>query len=158
MSEPLVPIAPAAGAEDMASVARLFREYQAAIAVDLCFQGFEAELAGLPGAYAPPRGTILLARAGRAPVGVVALRPLEPGICEMKRLYVRGTVRGQRLGRRLAEDIVAAARRLGYSRMRLDTLRDMHEAHRLYETLGFRPIAPYNDNPMAGVRHMELML
>jgi ribosomal protein S18 acetylase RimI-like enzyme len=150
-------IAPA-GAGDMETVAALFREYQQGLGVDLCFQGFAEELAGLPGDYAPPSGALLVARRAGEAVGVVALRPLEPGIAEMKRLYVRPTVRGARLGRRLAVAILDEARRRGYRAVRLDTLHDMTAAHALYEALGFRRIAAYNDNPLDGVRFYELAL
>jgi putative acetyltransferase len=150
-------IAPAA-AGDLGTVAALFREYQQGLGVDLCFQGFAAELAGLPGDYAPPAGALLLARRAGEAVGVVALRPLEPGVAEMKRLYVRPAVRGGQLGRRLAEAILDAARARGYRAVRLDTLHDMAAAHGLYEKLGFRRIAAYNDNPLDGVRFYELAL
>ena len=153
-------ITPARWPEDDATVRMLFRDYADGLGVDLSFQGFEAELASLPGRYAPPQGTILLARAGadgRAALGCVALRPTrQPGICEMKRLYVHPSGRGQRLGRRLAEAAIAAARGLTYRRMLLDTLDFMHEARRLYASLGFRPVPPYYDNPLPGVVYLAL--
>ncbi len=151
----------------MAAVARLFREYQVSIGVDLCFQGFEEELATLPGHYGPPRGEILMARAGRAAAGVVALRPLlkfdgggasDDGACEMKRLYVRPAFRAAKLGRRLAERVLAEARRLGYRRIVLDTLKDMTAAQALYRTLGFDEIQAYYKNPLPGVRYFALTL
>ena len=172
-------ITPARGEEDLAAVARLFREYQISIGVDLCFQGFEEELATLPGLYAPPRGEILMARAGRASAGVVALRPLpnydgarltcggagfegntgeSRGLCEMKRLYVRPAFRAAKLGRRLAERVIAEARRLGYRRLVLDTLQDMAAAQALYRTLGFSEIEAYYENPLPGVRYFGLAL
>lgn len=150
-----------AQASDPAAVelaASLFREYQTAIGVDLCFQGFAEELAGLPGNYAPPRGRLLIAHVGREPAGCVALRPLEDGIAEMKRLYVRDAFRGTGLGRRLAEAVIAAAHGAGYSRIRLDTLATMNEAIALYGALGFVEIAPYRANPLPGPRYFELRL
>jgi putative acetyltransferase len=163
-------ISPARGDDDLAAVARLFREYQISIGVDLCFQGFEEELATLPGHYAPPRGEILMARAGRAAAGVVALRPLpkydgvptdgapRDGACEMKRLYVRPAFRAARLGRQLAERVMAEARRLGYRRIVLDTLKEMTAAQALYRTLGFEEIPAYYKNPLPGVRYFSLAL
>ena len=151
-------IRPARGAVDMQAAARLFREYQTWLGVDLCFQGFEQELAALPGAYGPPAGELLLAQAGREAPGCVALRPLAAGICEMKRLYVPAAWRGAGLGRSLARAIIAAARSAGYARMRLDTLDRLREANTLYRDLGFRPCAPYNDNPLEGVVYWELDL
>lgn len=147
-----------AGVAEIGTVRALFREYEASIGVDLCFQGFEAELAGLPGDYAPPRGTILLARSGGELAGCVALRPLEGDDCEMKRMYVRPAFRGRGIGRALAESIVAEARRAGYRRMRLDTLATMITAIALYESLGFRRIPPYRHNPIPGAVYMELEL
>jgi len=156
-------ITPARGDEDMAAVARLFREYQISIGTDLCFQGFEEELKTLPGAYAPPRGEILMARAGRAAAGVVALRPLPYGgaaaeACEMKRLYVRPAFRAAKLGRRLTERVIAEARRLGYRRLVLDTLKEMTAAQALYRALGFTEIEAYYENPLEGVRYFQLAL
>ena len=143
---------------DMAVVRDLFREYQRELGVDLGFQDFEAELAGLPGAYAPPRGRLLLARRADEVAGCVALRPLADGDCEMKRLYVRNEFRAAKLGLLLAARLIAEARALGYRRMCLDTLPSMARAQRLYESLGFRDIAPYRFNPVPGTRYMELML
>jgi ribosomal protein S18 acetylase RimI-like enzyme len=125
-----------------AAVLALLREYEAGLGVSLCFQGFEAELAGLPGAYAPPRGQMLLVRAPDDVrlIGLVALRPVPAAqdLCEMKRLYVRPEARGLGLGRSLALAVMAEARRLGYGRMCLDTLPSMTEAQALYRALGFR--------------------
>lgn len=145
--------------QDMALAASLFREYAGGIGIDLSYQGFEAELAALPGAYAPPRGVILLAEQNGAAAGCVAVRPLgDGGVCEMKRLHVRDTARGQGLGRALAKAAIAAARKLGYATMRLDTLSTMIAAQSLYRTLGFRLIAPYYATPVAGTVFMEKTL
>jgi ribosomal protein S18 acetylase RimI-like enzyme len=144
--------------EDLADVASLFREYAASLGFDLGFQGFEAELAHLPGEYAPPGGVLLVARRGGASVGCIGVRPLEPGVCEMKRLYVRPTTRGGKLGRRLAEASIAEARRIGYRAMRLDTAPWMSSAIALYESLGFVRIAAYRHNPIEGAVFMELDL
>jgi putative acetyltransferase len=139
-------------------IRELFREYAASIGIDLCFQGFERELAELPGLYAAPGGALFLAREGSEAAGCVGVRRLADGICEMKRLYVRPPFRRTGLGRALASESCAAARRLRYGRMRLDTLESMGPAIALYESLGFRRIAPYYDNPNEGVVFLELDL
>ena len=137
---------------------RLFEEYASAIGFDLGFQGFDQEVASLPGEYASARGCILLAESGGALRGCVALRALSAEVCEMKRLYVRPEWRGLGIGRALAMAVVAAARVRGYSRMRLDTVAGMVEARRLYESLGFREIAPYRHNPLEGACFFEFEL
>jgi putative acetyltransferase len=137
----------------------LFLEYARSLGFSLCFQNFDQELAGLPGGYAPPEGRLLIAEYDGQVVGCVALHKLEPGICEMKRLYLRPTVRGKGLGRILAERIIAEARQIGYHRMRLDTVEPvMKDAVAMYRKLGFTEIAPYCPNPMSGVIYMELQL
>lgn len=151
-------ILPTGSPEDVALARQLFVEYQRAIGVDLCFQGFQAEVAALPGAYAPPRGRLLLARVDGRPAGCGALRPLPGDAAEMKRMWVRPEFRGLGLGRALAEALLAAARAEGYRRVRLDTLPSMAEAQALYRSLGFLAVPPYNDNPHPGAIHMELVL
>jgi ribosomal protein S18 acetylase RimI-like enzyme len=144
--------------EDRASVREIFREYADGLDVDLSFQAFESELEDLPGKYAEPRGRVLLACEGTQIVGCVAMRPLEEAICEMKRLYVRPSGRGQHLGNRLASAICRAAREASYQNIRLDTLPGMQAAQALYLSLGFRPIEPYVFNPVTGTRYLELDL
>ena len=145
--------------EDIADVRRLFRAYADWLEVDLCFQGFERELAELPGCYAPPAGRLLIARVGGEVVGCVGLRRLETGVWEMKRLWVEPGFAGYGVGRALAEAIVAAARQIGYRRMRLDTIpARMPAAQHLYAALGFLEIPAYYDNPLAGVVMLELEL
>ena len=137
----------------------LFLEYGNSLGFSLCFQSFDEELAGLPGKYAPPEGTLLLARYGDEAAGCVALRKLEPGIGEMKRLYLRDKFRGRGLGRILAELIIAEARMIGYQKIRLDTVGPrMQDAVVLYRKLNFKEIAPYCSNPIAGAMYMELSL
>jgi ribosomal protein S18 acetylase RimI-like enzyme len=136
----------------------LFREYQAAIGVDLCFQGFEAELATLPGAYAPPGGRLLLALDGEAAVGCGALRPIGPGVAELKRMWTRPDQRGRGVARAVATALLEAARAEGYRLVRLDTLEWMTAARALYGSLGFVEIPAYYPNPLPGVVYLELAL
>jgi GNAT superfamily N-acetyltransferase len=151
--------------DDIESARALFVEYAQWLGVDLCFQGFDAELASLPGAYARPRGRLLLAGPPGGAFGCIALRPLDsvageshPDIGEVKRLYVRPTARREGLGRRLAERMLAEARAIGYVELKLDTLAWMTGARALYGALGFRACAPYYDNPLPDVVYMSLAL
>jgi putative acetyltransferase len=151
---PAIAVRPAAVPGEMGIVRALFLEYGRSLNFDLCFQGFEQELAGLPGCYAAPRGQILLAPGA----GVVALRPLSDDVCEMKRLYVQPHARGRGLGGGLARAIIAKGRELRYRAMRLDTHESMVAAIALYRELGFHEIAPYYDNSVPGLRYYELPL
>jgi putative acetyltransferase len=156
------PIRAAATPDDFAQARALFEEYAAWLAVDLCFQGFAEELATLPGAYAPPRGMLMLAGTREAVAGCVALRPLAGSaggdVAEMKRLYVRPVARGTGLGMRLAQTVIDGARAIGYREVKLDTLKRMAEAQALYAKLGFRECAPYYHNPIAGTVYMSRSL
>jgi len=151
-------ISPVGTPEQIEQVRRLFREYADSTGACECFEGFGKEIAGLPGPYGPPAGQLLLAELDGRSAGCVALHRLDDGISEMKRLYVRPAFRGRNLGRQLAEAIIMEARRIGYRAMRLDTLSSMLAARALYQSLGFRAIPRYNDNPGAGVIHLERRL
>jgi GNAT superfamily N-acetyltransferase len=142
----------------LAEAARLFDDYARSIGIDLEFQGFSRELSSLPGDYAPPDGAILLVLDGERAIACVALRKLEAGICEMKRMYVTPAGRGKNLGRRLAGAIIKRARELGYLSMRLDTLGSMTAARSLYRSLGFVPIAAYCHNPFPDAEYYQLDL
>ena len=143
----------------IAHARELFLEYAQSLGFSLCFQNFDKELAGLPGKYAPPEGRLLLADYQSQLAGCVAMRKLESGICEMRRLYLRPQFRGKGLGRALAERIIAEARQVGYGRMRLDTVEPaMKDAVATYRKLGFTEIPPYCQNPIAGATYMELNL
>lgn len=143
---------------DVAAVKELFLEYASSLGFSLCFQGFEGEMDTFPAKYAEPRGCLLLATSGGAPVGAVGLRDLGGGACEMKRLFVRPEARRTGAGRALAERLVREARERGYRVMRLDTLVTMTAALALYRELGFREIAPYCENPLPEARYLELAL
>jgi len=152
-------IFPAELPAQIAQARELFLEYAQSLGFSLCFQNFDKELAGLPGDYAPPQGRLLLAEHESQLAGCVALHALKPGICEMKRLYLRPQFRGKGLGRALAERIIAEARQIGYRRMRLDTVEPvMKDAVAMYRRLGFKEIAPYRPNPITGAMYMELEL
>lgn len=151
-------MAKASSAEDYAAGRALIEEYAAALGVDLCFQNFSEEIASLPILYGPPRGCLLLARTNGELVGCVAVRDQGANVCEMKRLYVKPQLRRAGLGRRLAESAIGHAQQLGYSRMVLDTLPSMTEATFLYESLGFREIEGYYQNPLSGVRYLACTL
>ncbi len=145
--------------EHIEEVRGLFHEYGLSLGFSLCFQSFDEELKNLPGAYAPPSGRLLLARCAGHAAGCIALRKLEAGICEIKRLYVRPEDRGLGLGRMLVERLIAEARSIGYERMRLDTIASaMKDAIALYRRMGFVEIAPYSSIPIESALWMELLL
>lgn len=148
----------ATGPRDMALARALFEEYAAWLAVDLCFQGFAQELASLPGAYAPPRGRLLLAGEPGGAFGCIALRPIDERTGEVKRLYVQPAARGHGWGRRLVDAIVAEARAIGYRELKLDTLERMGEARALYASAGFVPCPAYYRNPLGDTIYMALSL
>jgi ribosomal protein S18 acetylase RimI-like enzyme len=154
----MVRLVPAHTTEDLSQARTLFEEYASSLHFDLDFQNFEEELAGLPGGYAPPEGRLLLAWVQDQVAGCVALRKIDREICEMKRLYVRPSFRRLGIGRVLALAIIQAAKKIGYSRMRLDTVPSMKDAQFLYESLGFQKIPPYCHNPVPGAVFLELDL
>lgn len=152
-------VQPAESPQQLAAIRELFLEYANSLGFSLCFQSFDQELAGLPGDYAPPQGRLLLASSAESPAACVALHPLSPEVCEMKRLYVRPQFRGKGLGKFLAARIIAEARAIGYKQLRLDTVEPrMREAVAMYRRLGFREIEPYRANPIEGALYMELPL
>lgn len=157
-AQTMTTIRTACSTEDFAIVRQLFREYQAELGIDLCFQGFAAEVEGLPGDYAPPSGRLLLALRDDVAVGCIALRAVDGARCEMKRLYLRPGARGSGLGRALVERLLSEARAVVYGEVVLDTLPSMAEAQRMYERFGFRDIPPYRTNPVAGARYLGLRL
>jgi putative acetyltransferase len=140
---------------DMDAVAQLFRDYATWLKADICLYDFEDEMKTFPNPYVPPKGTLILLKLDGVPVGAVGVRPLEDGVCEMKRMFVRDSVRGQGAGRRLAESSIAWAQKAGYAKMRLDTLPKLEAARNLYGSLGFKPCAPYNVNPADKVLFFE---
>lgn len=152
----------AQGPDDIEAVRALFLDYQADLGIDLCFQGFAAELDELPGVYTTPNGAIALALVGGSPAGCCAFRPLEGSdhlnACEMKRLFVRPAFRGFGLGRQLVDLILSEARLAGYTNMLLDTLTDMEAARALYQGAGFYEVAPYYHNPIAGAHYLKVEL
>jgi putative acetyltransferase len=159
---PEIGLQPATSAADIAAVRALFSEYAASLAIDLCFQNFDQELATLPGEYAAPGGALLLAWVDGAPAGCVALRPLpeadHANACEMKRLYVRPAFRRYGLGRLLAQAAMDEATQAGHSCMLLDTLDDMEAARGLYASLGFVEVPPYYFNPIPGAHYLKVEL
>jgi len=161
MTMPRVSILHAQSPEEIAAARSLMIEYRDSISTPLCFQNFDAEMAGLPGRYAPPSGRMFLAMFDDDPVGCIALREI-PGdkgrTCEMKRLYVQPSYRGLGLGRQLCDVLIDAAKELRYAAMRLDTDSEMAAAQGLYASLGFAPIAKYNDDPIPDTLFFELML
>ena len=155
----MIRIIQAAAPAEIGEARRLFREYEAWLGLDLCFQGFEEELKNLPGKYAEPSGRLFLASVDEKTAGCIALRKLEEDVCEMKRLYVRDEFRGLGLGKTLIEKLIGEARLIGYKKMRLDTLPDkMAPAVRLYAAYGFRKIPAYYHNPYGATFFMELDL
>ena len=154
----MIAITPAQRDDEIACARELFREYAAALPIDLGYQGFAAELGNLPGAYRPPAGALLLARVEGALAGCVAVRPIDARVCEMKRLYVRPRYRGAGVGPALVEGAIAAATACGYDALWLDTLASMTTAQRLYAQFGFRTIAPYGGPAAPGTRYYGLQL
>ena len=144
-------ISPARTKTELISLAALLRAYAGALNIDLRPQGFEQELAALPGPYAPPGGELLLAKRGDHVLGCIGLKPLEPGVAEIKRLFVREQARGLGVGKALIEAIIRTARELGYAEIKLDTLPQMQSAIALYQAAGFKPIAPYGSHAYPGL-------
>jgi putative acetyltransferase len=165
VATPVATISPPRTSADHDAIKALFREYAESLGFSLAYQDFDKELAGFPGKYAPPEGALLLARVGEEAAGTVALRKLDAGTCEMKRLYVKPQFRGRRttdgrsIGRALAEDIVAIGRERGYQRLRLDTIGGkMRQALSLYRSMGFVEIPPYYASPIPDTAYLELVL
>ncbi len=158
MSSNMLEISRAVIPSEIRTARNLFQEYAGSLNFNLDFQEFREELVTLPGKYAPPLGSLFLAKENGEIIGCVALRPLGADICEMKRLYVKPAHRGKKVGRALAVAIIEEAKRLGYRAMRLDTVEAMKEASALYRTLGFQPIDAYTYNPLPGAMYFELKL
>ena len=159
---PQLSLKPALSSDDIEAARALFIDYQADLGIDLCFQGFDAELEGLPGEYAEPSGALMVAFVDGMPAGCCGLRALvhsdHLNACEMKRLFVRRAFRGFGLGRLLVEEIISRARLAGYNTMLLDTLSDMETARALYQEAGFYEVAPYSHNPIAGAHYLKVDL
>jgi carbonic anhydrase len=151
-------VLPASSEDDLQVVRRLFEQYAASLAIDLCFQNFERELASLPGDYSPPRGALFLARADSTPVGCIGLRPFSESVGELKRLYVVPAVRGRGFARSLVSAAIAAARGIGYSALVLDTLASMQPAIALYKSFGFERTDAYYANPLPDVLYFRVSL
>lgn len=159
LPHPGITIAQAKSAPQISQIRDLFLEYGESLGFSLCFQSFDQELAELPGDYAPPGGRLFLATEGDMAAGCIALHRIEKDVCEMKRLYVRPAFRGKRLGFNLVQTVIDSAREIGYALMRLDTVEPiMKDAVAMYRRFGFREIAPYRVNPIAGALYMELDL
>ena len=154
----MISVLPAANDSDTQAVRQLFEEYAASLAIDLCFQNFKRELASLPGDYSPPRGALFLAHADGSAVGCVGLRPFSESVGEIKRLYVVPAFRGRGLARALVSAAVAAARRIGYRALVLDTLASMQPAIALYESFGFKRTDAYYANPLPDVLYFRASL
>jgi putative acetyltransferase len=144
--------------EELEEVRNIFIEYSEFLQIDLCFQNFEKELQTLHQVYSPPMGCIILAKQHNETVGCVALKPIDEGICEMKRLYVRPEVRGVGLGRKLVEELISFARKSSFNCMKLDTVSKLKEAISLYRSFGFVETTPYVYNPLSDVLYFELQL
>lgn len=157
-NSPSFRLVPALEGPHLASIRTLFQEYAFSMGFDLSYQDFDQELSALPGKYAPPGGRLLLLLHGDTPAGCIALRPLEASVCEMKRLYVRPAFRNQGAGQLLVEALKREAAAMGYRTMRLDTLKRLDAAERLYRSLGFLDIAPYIHNPMEDAVYLECPL
>jgi putative acetyltransferase len=161
-ANPILSLKPAIAPDEIDAARALFTDYQADLGIDLCFQGFAAELQSLPGEYAEPTGALVLAYVDGVPAGCCAFRPLvhsdHLNACEMKRLFVRKAFRGFGLGRLLVEEIVSQARIAGYTTMLLDTLSDMESARALYQEAGFYEVAPYYHNPIPGAHYLKVDL
>jgi GNAT superfamily N-acetyltransferase len=145
-------------AEEWEEARHLVEDYTSSLNLDLSFQNIAHELTHLEDEYGPPAGAFLLAREGNASLGCVGVRYFSDGVGEIKRLYVIPSARGRGVGRRLAEGIVDAAGRLGYTRLLLDTLPTMKDAQGLYQSLGFMPVEPYRFNPVPGTAFLQLDL